>query len=296
MGVHFTRGGSKMSDKSPFDEKSFREDIFSASALKERERMIDEKRKLFEETESEEFRRNKERMLERMRAQQDGNTSSDTSNDASPSRYPPAYDNSSPDADQEKKEETEDSDEEILTADEIQQLVNEANEHKNNGNEYYRDGLWEAAINEYTKALSLCPKRESVRAVYYGNRAACYQNLLEYEKVVEDCTASLALDEKYVKVLSRRADAYEKLDKLEEALEDHKKIVELSPSVKASQRAVTALPPQIKIKQEREREEMMGKLKEVGNSLLGMVGLSLDNFQFTQDPNTGGYSVNFQNK
>ena len=77
---------------------------------------------------------------------------------------------------------------------------------------------------------------------------------------------------------------------------DHQKIVELNPSIKSSQRAVSSLPPQIKIKQEREREEMMGKLKEVGNSLLGMVGLSLDNFQFTQDPQTGGYSVNFQNK
>jgi hypothetical protein len=37
-----------------------------------------------------------------------------------------------------------------------------------------------------------------------------------------------------------------------------------------------------------------GKLKDLGNTLLGKVGLSLDNFKAVQDPGTGSYSISFQ--
>jgi len=41
----------------------------------------------------------------------------------------------------------------------------------------------------------------------------------------------------------------------------------------------------------------MAKLKDLGNSLLGNFGLSLDNFSTVQDPKTGSYSISFnQNK
>ncbi|CAO3589149.1 unnamed protein product [Absidia cylindrospora] len=61
------------------------------------------------------------------------------------------------------------------------------------------------------------------------------------------------------------------------------------------QRAVRDLPPRIKIQMEKEKEEMMGKLKELGNTVLGKFGLSTDNFQFQQDPTSGNYSMNFVN-
>ena len=37
-----------------------------------------------------------------------------------------------------------------------------------------------------------------------------------------------------------------------------------------------------------------GKLKELGNTVLGKFGMSLDNFKAEKDPNTGSYSIQFK--
>eukprot|EP00012_Vannella_robusta_P000543 CAMPEP_0206185308 /NCGR_PEP_ID=MMETSP0166-20121206/1727_1 /ASSEMBLY_ACC=CAM_ASM_000260 /TAXON_ID=95228 /ORGANISM="Vannella robusta, Strain DIVA3 518/3/11/1/6" /LENGTH=283 /DNA_ID=CAMNT_0053600471 /DNA_START=781 /DNA_END=1629 /DNA_ORIENTATION=+ len=281
---------------SPFDESKFNEDVFSAPSFKERERIIEEKRKMFEESESEEFKRNKQKMLDKLKETREASRSTPPETESYVEEVTEIPDDKieKPQTPEQAKneEEDEESEDEILTIDEIESLVEQAMEHKAVGNEYYKEGLWEAAIGEYTKALQVCPKSSNSRAVFYGNRAACWRNLLEYEKTIEDCTKALKYDEKYERVLLRRADAYERLEKLSEALEDYKKILEINPQSKLARKSVQSLPQQIQVKQEREKEEMMGKLKEVGNSLLGLVGLSLDNFQFNQDPNTGGYSVN----
>lgn len=57
--------------------------------------------------------------------------------------------------------------------------------------------------------------------IFYSNRAACYNALGNWEKVVEDTTAAIALDNEYVKALNRRANAYEHLEKYREALLDY---------------------------------------------------------------------------
>ncbi len=49
-------------------------------------------------------------------------------------------------------------------------------------------------------------------------------------------------------------------------------------------------PPRTRLVQ----DEMLGKLKDLGNSLLGKFGLSLDNFKAVKDPNSGSYSISFQ--
>ena len=38
----------------------------------------------------------------------------------------------------------------------------------------------------------------------------------------------------------------------------------------------------------------IGKLKDLGNGLLGKFGMSLDNFNAVKDPNTGSYNISFQ--
>lgn len=83
------------------------------------------------------------------------------------------------------------------------------------GNKAY--GLKELnnAIDLYGKAIICKPD-----PVFYSNRAACYNILSQWDKVVEDTSAALAMDSAYVKALNRRAIAYEHLEKYSEALLD----------------------------------------------------------------------------
>ncbi|MQL79120.1 hypothetical protein Taro_011558 [Colocasia esculenta] len=77
-----------------------------------------------------------------------------------------------------------------------------------------------------------------------------------------------------------------------------KKIIELHPSdVQArreAEKAIRRLEPLAAEKREKLKEEMMGKLKDLGNSILGHFGMSVDNFNAVKDPNTGSYSISFQ--
>lgn len=91
----------------------------------------------------------------------------------------------------------------------------------------------------------------------------------------------------------RRAALYEESDKLDESLEDYKKVLELDPGNHDALAAQVRLPPLINERNEKMKAEMMDKLKDLGNMILRPFGLSTKNFELKQDPSTGSYSVNF---
>jgi hypothetical protein len=66
-----------------------------------------------------------------------------------------------------------------------------------------------------------------------------------------------------------------------------------SPIHQQVQRALALLPSRIRTQQEKEKDEMLSKLKELGNGILGRFGLSTDNFKFDQQEG-GGYSMRFE--
>lgn len=84
------------------------------------------------------------------------------------------------------------------------------------GNKAYGSKNYNEAIELYSKAILCKPD-----PVFYSNRAACYNAMSDWEKVIQDTTAALALDNEYVKALNRRANAYEQSEMNSEALLDY---------------------------------------------------------------------------
>ena len=154
-------------------------------------------------------------------------------------------------------------------------------------------------------------------AVYHNNRAAtCLQlassvtdnddaadddddqrRTARLEQAVQDCTIACLLNPTYTKAWIRRATAYERQDKTDLALADMKQAAVLDPTSKSIQHSVKRLQKLEDERLEKLKTETMDKLKDLGNSILGNFGLSLDNFNAVQDPNTGSYNISFsQNK
>ncbi|KAH8102476.1 TPR-like protein [Cristinia sonorae] len=137
------------------------------------------------------------------------------------------------------------------------------------------------------------------RAVLNSNIGACFVKLGDHKEVVHACTEALHDDPTYVRALQRRATSNEQIGSwsaLSSAQEDYTKLLDLlpptSPQLSETKRALLALKPRVEAAQKRETDEMLDKLKGLGNSILGNFGLSTNNFQFT--PNgQGGYSMNF---
>uniref|UniRef100_A0A2P2IWT1 Uncharacterized protein MANES_14G148900 n=1 Tax=Rhizophora mucronata TaxID=61149 RepID=A0A2P2IWT1_RHIMU len=186
-----------------------------------------------------------------------------------------------------------------LNDDELQKqrALTLANEAKLEGNKLFGDGRYEEALFRYQVALEVTPETsltEELRSICYANRAICFLRLGKYEDTIKECTKALELNPSYVKALVRRGEAHEKLEHFEEAIADKKKILELDPLNDQAKKSICHLEPLAAEKREKMKEEMIGKLKEMGNSLLGRFGMSIDNFKAVKDPNTGSYSVSYQ--
>ncbi|PRQ37668.1 putative 43kDa postsynaptic protein [Rosa chinensis] len=178
-----------------------------------------------------------------------------------------------------------------------QKSLEQANEVKLEGNGLFGNGHYEEALSKYELALQLAPDMPSsveLRSICHSNRAICFSKLGKYDDAVKEFTKALELNPSYMKALIRRAEAHEKLEHFEEAIADMKKILELDPSNDQARKAIRRLEPLAEAKREKMKEEMIGKLKDMGNSLLGRFGMSVDNFKAVKDPNTGSYSVSFQ--
>ncbi|EUB59233.1 Tetratricopeptide repeat protein 1 [Echinococcus granulosus] len=185
--------------------------------------------------------------------------------------------------------------ENLLSTEELERRKLKAIDLKEDGNSKFRENLFEDALSLYTTALDTCPLRFSdERAKIYSNRALCHSHLGSPKAALTDCDEALKLNPDYLRCLIRRADLRESADRLTEALEDYQHVLQLDPSNAKARAACAILPEKINAQQEKLKAEMFSQLKQLGNLVLRPFGLSTDNFKLTKDPNSGGYSVSFQ--
>lgn len=185
--------------------------------------------------------------------------------------------------------------EDRLSPEELDSRQEESLRLKADANGHYVSTRYEEAIDTYTHALELCPlKFKHDRAIFYSNRAAAKLKKGDKESALEDCNEALVQNPTYLKALVRRAQLFEDLDKPHESMRDYEEVLKVDPKhIEAKVAVASRLPEKIKEKDEKLKAEMMDNLKKLGNMVLNPFGLSTDNFNFVQDPNTGGYSVNF---
>ncbi|XP_067247431.1 RNA polymerase II-associated protein 3 [Chanodichthys erythropterus] len=96
---------------------------------------------------------------------------------------------------------------------------------KEKGNQFFKDGQYDSAIECYTRAMDADP----YNPVLPTNRAACFFRLKKYAVAESDCHLAIALDSKYVKAYVRRAATRAALKKHQEALEDYEMVLKLDP-------------------------------------------------------------------
>lgn len=79
----------------------------------------------------------------------------------------------------------------------------EAEQFKTQGNDLYKKGDYQGAIEKYTQAIDAAP----TVVAYYGNRAAALFMLGKHKDVITDCNRAIVFDPTYFKGYVRKAKA-----------------------------------------------------------------------------------------
>ncbi|KAI8427685.1 hypothetical protein MSG28_002144 [Choristoneura fumiferana] len=101
---------------------------------------------------------------------------------------------------------------------------------KEEGNEAFKMGRWQQALNLYKEALTIDKHNKAVNAKLYFNIATVRSKLNQIKEAAEACTAALELDDNYVKALLRRAKCYTELEEFEEAVKDYERLYKIDKS------------------------------------------------------------------
>lgn len=93
-----------------------------------------------------------------------------------------------------------------------------AEELKNEGNAFFKDGKFGEAIAKYTEALKRNPKDHKI----YSNRATCFCKLMRWDAAMSDCDEAIKLEPTFIKAYIRKGKINHCLKQYHKALQAFK--------------------------------------------------------------------------
>ncbi|XP_039089745.1 sperm-associated antigen 1 [Hyaena hyaena] len=139
-----------------------------------------------------------------------------------------------------------------------------ATREKEKGNEAFNSGDYEEAVMYYTRSISVLP---TVAA--YNNRAQAELKLQNWNSAFQDCEKVLELEPGNLKALLRRATTYKHQNKLQEAIEDLNKVLNVEPDNELAKKTLLDVERDLKNSKPASKTQTKGKrmvIQEVENS------------------------------
>ncbi|XP_007933021.1 sperm-associated antigen 1 [Orycteropus afer afer] len=139
-----------------------------------------------------------------------------------------------------------------------------ATHEKEKGNEAFNSGDYEEAVMYYTRSISVLP---TVPA--YNNRAQAEIKLQNWNSAFQDCEKVLELEPGNLKALLRRATVWKHQNKLQEAVKDLRKVLDVEPDNDLAKKILSEVERDLKnaesvSKTQTKRKRMV--IQEVENS------------------------------
>lgn len=103
--------------------------------------------------------------------------------------------------------------------------------YKNKGNDEFKKGNYEKAIEFYTYATEMDPKNH----IYYTNRSTCYAQMKKWDKSLRDAEKSLSIKSDWEKGHYRKGIALFEMGKFKEAMDALKSAVDINPQNKPAE-------------------------------------------------------------
>nr|XP_012999209.1 sperm-associated antigen 1 [Cavia porcellus] len=139
-----------------------------------------------------------------------------------------------------------------------------ATREKEKGNEAFNVGDYEEAVMYYTRSISVLPTTAA-----YNNRAQAEIKLKNWNSAFQDCEKVLELDPGNIKALLRRATTYKHQNKLQEAIEDLRNVLEVEPNNDLAKKILSEVERNLKNDELTSKPQPKGKrmvIEEVENS------------------------------
>ncbi len=108
-------------------------------------------------------------------------------------------------------------------------MVKKLDQMKEEGNQHFKYGRWQQAIDVYNSALEVDPLNKGTNSKLLNNRAMAYHRLKQYKLAIADCDKAIQLDPSYTKARKTRAKALGEGGDWDEAVRAYKQIAEQNP-------------------------------------------------------------------